>query len=95
MVEFLASPRLIELIMAVILVELVAVFAWHHATGRGPRPLLLLPNLAAGFFLLLALWVVLTDAPTVLVPLALAASFGWHLLDLRWRWPPAAARTRR
>ena len=50
---------LVDLVIAFILAEAAFLTLRHRRTGRGEPPVRTLPNLAAGFFLLLALRVAL------------------------------------
>ncbi len=81
-----ASGRIVDLILLLVLAEAVALLALHRATGRGPPPAALLPNLAAGACLLLALRSALRGAPWPLLALCLLGSLLAHLADLRERW---------
>jgi hypothetical protein len=47
-----AGGRVIDLILALMAVEAVALAVFHYMTGRGIAPVRLLPNLLAGAFLM-------------------------------------------
>jgi len=81
-----ASGRIVELILAFMLVEGGLLWLHHRRTGRGVDPVDLLINLLSGISLLLALWAALVGAPWQWIALALAASLAAHLADLRRRW---------
>ena len=80
--ELFRSPHLVDLILAVVALELIAV-TWRR---RGISPRALLPNLLAGVFLLLAVRCALTGAPWFWLAGCLAASGIANAADLRQRW---------
>ncbi|XUM24566.1 hypothetical protein ACRAVF_16235 [Bradyrhizobium oligotrophicum S58] len=84
--ELFHSPHLVDLILAVVAVEFVAVACIWQRHRRGISPLGLLPNLLAGVFLLLALRCALTGAPWFWLAGCLAASGVANAADLRQRW---------
>ncbi len=86
MAGLFASGRIIDLILALTAVEAVALIAWHRRSGRGIAAADLLPNLAAGACLLLAVRVALAGAGWMWAALCLAGSLVAHLSDLRRRW---------
>ena len=77
----LIDPRLLDLALALIALEGVALWGWRMWSGQGPAPLALLPNLLSGAG---PLW---TGA-------ALTAALIAHLADLatRWRTTPRPGR---
>ena len=76
---WLASGRMVDALLALALLEAV----FFLRTGRGRT---LLPNLAAGACLLLALRAALTGAPAALLGLWLALAGVAHGLDVAGRW---------
>ncbi|MGJ5179183.1 hypothetical protein ACQR16_13980 [Bradyrhizobium oligotrophicum] len=84
--ELFRSPHLVDLILAVVAVELIAIALVWRRSRRGISPRALLPNLLAGVFLLLALRCVLVDAPWFWLAACLAASGLANAADLRQRW---------
>jgi hypothetical protein len=82
-----AGGRVIDLILALMAVEAVALAVFHYMTGRGIAPVRLLPNLLAGAFLMLALRASLTGAGTTAIGSWLALGLVGHLADLALRWP--------
>lgn len=84
-VASLASPRLIELAIGLVVAEAVALGAYHAATGRGVSVADAAPNLASGACLMGACRAALVGAPAE-VPLYLGAALAAHVLDLRRRW---------
>jgi hypothetical protein len=88
--ELFVSGRVVDLVLAVMLVEAIALAAYHRRTGRGLPAVAIVLNLAAGAALLLALRGALVGAGWGWIALALAGAFAAHLADLRQR--VAAAR---
>jgi len=84
--ELLQSPRLVDLILALVALEALALIVLWRTTGRGPAPGRLLPNLAAGACLLLALRGALAGAGAGWVGVSLAAALAAHVVDLVVRW---------
>lgn len=80
------EPHPVDAIFLLLLLEAAGLVLWHRLGGRGPEPRRILPTLAAGFCLLLALRACLVDAPAPLVALCLAAALAAHLADLAGRW---------
>lgn len=84
-------------VIALVLLEMAALLAWHQRTGRGLAPRALLPNLLAGLCLMLALRGALVGAHAAWLLAAMAAAGLAHVADLRQRWAdlpgrPAAPR---
>jgi len=86
MIDLLQGAALVDLVIAFTLVEALGLLAYRRATGRGIAARLLLPNLAAGLCLLLALRAAVQHAGWPWIALALAAAGVAHLADLRMRW---------
>lgn len=86
----LAWSSVVDIVLAIVVLEAIALFAWHRLTGHGPRLVALAPNLLAGFCLLLALKAALAGAPTPWIGLALSGSLVAHLADLGQRWSERA-----
>jgi hypothetical protein len=86
MADFLSGVHAVDLILAIVAVELVAITLYWHARRRGIAPAHLLPNLMAGALLLLALRLALSDYswPWYITCLALAGIA--NVADLRQRW---------
>ena len=74
------------MILCLVLVEGAALVAWHRRTGQGIAPRRLLGNLAAGFFLMLAVRLALSPGMDVAIALCLLLSLFAHLGDLALRW---------
>jgi hypothetical protein len=84
MAEFFASGRVVDLVLAVLALELIALLWWKRKAGRAQAALNALGALLPGACLLMALRASLTDAPWMWVAFWLALSFPIHLFDL-WR----------
>lgn len=80
-----ASGRIVDLVIAVIVVEALVLVARHRLAGRGPAPASILPNLAAGLALALALRAALAGAAWPWLAAALLAAGVAHLIDLGLR----------
>ena len=78
--------RLIDLVIAITVLEGVALALYHWRTGRGMSPRDFVPNLIAGLALMLALRAGQAAAPWFWVGLALMAAGLAHAADLRRRW---------
>lgn len=86
MVDFFASGRVADLILATLLLEGLAIWWWHQRTGRGITLRAVLPFLLAGAAFALSLRAALTGAGWPLVALPLVGALGAHLWDLAARW---------
>jgi hypothetical protein len=94
MSDIVISLMLVDAVIAVALLELVALVAWHVATGRGLAAADLVANLSAGLCLLGALRSVLSGSSWPLCALWLAAAGTAHAVDVMRRARAAAARLR-
>jgi hypothetical protein len=84
--DLFAAGRIVEMILALMVLEAIALGLYHRRTGRGIAPLDLLLNLAAGALLLLALRAAIVD-PDPLAPAPyLAVALFAHVADLARRW---------
>jgi hypothetical protein len=88
--DLFASGRIVDLILAVLVAETAALWAWRRRTGRGVPPAELLGFLLAGACLLLALRAALTGAGWPAVALWLLLAGLAQAYDLRGRWRRAA-----
>lgn len=86
MSKWFQSGRIIDVIVALVLLEALALSLRHRVTLRGPSPAELFPNLASGLCLMLAVRAALTGSAWTWVALALALSLVAHLVDLGQRW---------
>jgi hypothetical protein len=86
MAEFFGSARLIDLILAIVAGEVLAIALYWHLRRRGIAPRQLLPNVLAGVFLLLALRLVMSGFSWPWYAACLTASGIANVADLRQRW---------
>lgn len=91
MTELFSSGRIVDLILALMVLEGLLLVGWHRLTGKGPAPLDVVANLLAGALLLAALRAALMGAHWTHVALWLLAAFIAHLADLARRWRGALA----
>jgi hypothetical protein len=82
MKDLLASGRLIDVALAVLLLEAVGLVGARRVLGRGLRPLDVFGQLSAGLLLLLAVRCEATGADYRWTLLLLTASFPAHVFDL-------------
>jgi len=94
MSDIVICLMLVDVVVAVALVELAALVAWRVATGRGLAAVDLVANLCAGLCLLGALRSVLAVSAWPVCALWLAAAGAAHATDLVRRWRAAATRSR-
>ena len=80
------DPRFVDIALALIALEAVALLAWRWSSGRGPEPRALVANLLAGASLLVAARGALTGASSLSIGAALAAALVAHIFDLAGRW---------
>jgi len=86
MTEFLASARVVDLVLAIVFLELTGISLYWRVTRRGIAPTRLLPNLLAGAALLLALRLALSDFAWPWYTACLAVAGIANVTDLRQRW---------
>lgn len=77
----------VEVALVALVLEAVGLVLWHRFGCRGPEPRSVLPNLAAGAFLLLALRACLDGAGGGVILFCLSLALLAHLADLYGRWP--------
>lgn len=80
------SGAIIDLILLFMVVEVIALLVWRRLTGAGVAPSALLPFLAAGVCLMLAVKFALTGQHWTHVAMALGGAFIFHLTDIVFRW---------
>jgi hypothetical protein len=91
MAEAILDGRLTAFVVVLVVVEWLVLAAWHRRTGKGLSGRQLLPNLAAGMSLMLALRAALVDSGWMWVAAFLALSGVAHVADLIIRWPRQSA----
>ena len=84
--DLFASGRIADLILALVVIEAAALLLLYRATGRGIPARQLLPNLAAGATLVMALRSALLDQPWHVTALWLLLALIAHAADLFSRW---------
>ncbi len=92
MAEMFASGRIVDCILAFMLIEWMLLALLRRRSNRGLNIVELTISLSAGLALLLALRASLAGSGWPTVALWLSAALVAHLCDLRLRW--TAARTR-
>jgi hypothetical protein len=86
MAELFAGGRILDWIIAAMLVEAFGLAAWHRWSGRGVAPLAYLPNLASGACLLIAMRLALAGLWWGFASTALLAALAFHVLELARNW---------
>jgi hypothetical protein len=86
MIDLFSSVHTVDLILAIVAIEIVAITLYWYARRRGIAPAQLLPNLLAGALLLLALRLVLSDFAWPWYTACLALAGIANVADLRQRW---------
>ena len=84
--DWLAGGRAADVVLALMALEAVVLLAVHATTGRGLAPRQLLPGLAAGALLVLALRAVLEGQGLAAATPFLLGALVAHLSDLALRW---------
>ena len=84
--QFFLSGRVVDVAIAITLLEGLALAAYHRATGRGVAPANFAINMASGLCLMLALRTALTGFSWMMVALLLSASGAVHAVDIWRRW---------
>jgi len=82
-----ATGRIVDGILALMVLELIVLIIVRKKTGRGLTTGKLMVSLAAGAALLLALRSALAGLPWHNVALWLIVALAAHVLDLKLRWP--------
>ncbi|EJW12801.1 hypothetical protein A33M_1590 [Rhodovulum sp. PH10] len=81
-----ASPRIVDVVLVLVVIEAVGLAALHRLTGRGPSLRSVWGGLLSGAFLLLAVRAALAGAAWPWIPACLIGSLLAHLADLASRW---------
>ena len=84
--DLILSGRIVDIMIAFIVVEVVLLLVYERATGRGIAPYSLLVNVGAGGSLMLALRAVFSEADWTVIAACLVASLVFHTLDTLQRW---------
>jgi hypothetical protein len=86
MINFFSSVHAVDLILAIVAIEIAAITRYWQTRRRGIAPAQLLPNLLAGALLLLALRLALSDFAWPWYTACLALAGIANVADLRQRW---------
>jgi hypothetical protein len=86
MTDLFATGRIVDLIIGLVVLEGVALVAANRLGLPVPNPRVLLPTLASGVLLLLALRAAIADLPWPFIATPLTLSLASHLADLLGRW---------
>jgi uncharacterized membrane protein YjjP (DUF1212 family) len=86
MTALFSNGRIVDFILALVIVEAVVLLTYRLVSGRGVPAAGLLTNLLAGSFLLLALRNALTESHWTGTATWLAAALVAHVADLSQRW---------
>ena len=86
MAELVASGRIVDLIIGLMVVEGLVLAIHHRRTGRGIGAVELAVSLLAGAFLLLSLRAALTGAAWPTIAMWLTGALVAHLADVARRW---------
>ena len=89
MKELFANGRVIDIIVAFMLIECLVLIVWRRQTGSGPSVSALVTNLAAGAAIMLSLRAALVGQPWQIVSLWLILALLAHAADLKIRWADA------
>ncbi len=81
-----ADGRIVDLILALMVLEAMALAIYRRRTGRGVGIRSLLVNLGAGAALLLTLRAVMTGAGLAVVAALLLLALVFHVADIATRW---------
>lgn len=85
MADAFASGLVIDVILAVMVLEALALFIYRQRTGKGPTVAETLANLASGACIMLAVRSALTGDVWQITAAWLMAAFASHLADLAIR----------
>lgn len=84
--SLLESGRIVDVMVAVVVVEVTVLLVYWYRTGRGVSPRSLLLNVGAGGSLMLALGAVLKNWGNTALAVCLLSALGFHVADLIQRW---------
>lgn len=89
--DLITSGRIVDIMIAFVVVEVVLLLVYERATGRGVAPYSLLVNVGAGGSLMLALRAVFSGSNWALIAACLVAALVFHTLDIVQRWQSGPA----
>lgn len=77
---------MLNAILVLVVIETIVLVLWKRKTGKGIAAGSLIPNLAAGFLLMLSARLAVGEAYIAMLA-TLGLSLIAHLWDMRMRWP--------
>jgi len=80
------SGRIIDIIILLVVLEIAVLLSLHRIRSLGPKPQVLLPTLASGLLLMLALRAAIADLRWELIALPLTLALITHIIDLIQRY---------
>lgn len=86
MQSLIESGRIVDIVLAVLVIEVVLLALWHRRTGRGVAAVPAFLNAGAGGSLALALRAALTGSGWQWITLWLLCALVFHSADLVRRW---------
>lgn len=89
--DLITSGRIVDIMIAFVIVEIVFLLIYERRTGRGVAPYSLLVNVGAGGSLMLGLRAVFSDADWTIIAACLVAALVFHTLDIIQRWQSGPA----
>jgi len=89
--ELIRSGRIVDIMIAFVVIEIVALLVYRRLTGRGVPTYSLLVNIGAGGSLMLALKAVFGGAAWTIVAACLLGALVFHTLDVAQRWQKGSA----
>ncbi len=84
------SGRIVDIMLAVVLLEVLLLLWWWRSRRTGVPPVALLVNVGAGSSLMMALRAALMDQGTLAIAVCLVSSLVFHTADLVVRWTHSA-----
>jgi hypothetical protein len=84
---FFASGRFADVVLGFVVLEAAGLFLVRRLAGQGPGLGKMLPNLAAGAFLVLAIRVAVTGGSAYALAAPMLGALAAHMFDLAGRWP--------
>ena len=86
MQAFFDSGNVFSMIIAMTILEAVLLLALYGSSRQGIRPLYLIPNLAAGICLMMALRAAVLDQPWTGIAIWLVSALIAHVIEVAARW---------
>lgn len=86
MQSLITSGAIVNIMLAVVVVEIIALLVYRQVTGKGLSAPAVLLNIGAGGSLMVALKLKFIEAGWQWIALALIAALVFHVSDLAYRW---------